>query len=208
MDYIIEEIYEIFCDTDKVLNFIEKHKDDQIFIFGFTFMIWKHFLNKAISNKINLDFSKATIIHGGGWKKLINEAVSTELFKEKLKSVFGISKVYDYYGMVEQTGSIYLECERGHLHTSIYSDVVTRRGADFEPAEFGEVGVIEVVSILPTSYPGHVLLTEDEGVVLGEDDCSCGRLGKYFRIIGRIKNAEPRGCSDTYSSNHLISGPK
>jgi hypothetical protein len=60
--------------------------------------------------------------------------------------------------------------------------------------------VIEVVSIPPKSYPGHVLLTEDEGVILGEDDCPCGRKGKYFHVNGRIKNAEIRGCSDTYAS--------
>jgi hypothetical protein len=63
----------------------------------------------------------------------------------------------------------------------------------------GEKGIIQVVSILPGSYPGHSLLTEDEGELLGEDDCPCGRLGKYFRISGRLKNADIRGCSDTYA---------
>lgn len=61
-----------------------------------------------------------------------------------------------------------------------------------------EKGLIQVVSMLPRSYPGHSLLTEDEGVLLGEDDCPCGRKGKYFKILGRIQNAEIRGCSDTY----------
>ena len=56
-----------------------------------------------------------------------------------------------------------------------------------------------MVSVLPGSYPGHSLLTEDEGVILGEDDCPCGRKGKYFHILGRLKNAEIRGCSDTYA---------
>ena len=65
-------------------------------------------------------------------------------------------------------------------------------------ASIGEIGIIQTVSVLPKSYPGHSLLTEDEGILLGEDDCECGRLGKYFRIVGRIKNAEIRGCSDTY----------
>jgi hypothetical protein len=57
-----------------------------------------------------------------------------------------------------------------------------------------------VVSVLPGSYPGHALLTEDEGVVLGEDDCPCGRLGKYFKVLGRIKSAELRGCSDAFAA--------
>jgi hypothetical protein len=42
-------------------------------------------------------------------------------------------------------------------------------------------------------------LTEDLGVILGEDDCPCGRMGRYFRVQGRIPAAEVRGCSDTYA---------
>ena len=104
--------------------------------------------------------------------------------------------------MVEQTGTIYMECEYGHLHTSVFSDVLIRRPKDFSLATNGERGIIEVISILPESYPGHILLTEDEGIILGEDDCSCGRKGKYFKIEGRIKNAELRGCSYTYVVNY------
>ena len=44
----------------------------------------------------------------------------------------------------------------------------------------------------------NIILTEDSGEILGEDDCPCGRKGKYFKIYGRVKNAEIRGCSDTY----------
>ena len=73
-----------------------------------------------------------------------------------------------------------------------------RRAADFSVAGVGETGLIQVSSVLPRSYPGHVLLTEDEGRILGEDDCPCGRKGKYFEILGRVKRAEVRGCSDTY----------
>ena len=35
-------------------------------------------------------------------------------------------------------------------------------------------------SLLPTSYPGYNILTEDIGVIAGEDDCKCGLKGKYF----------------------------
>ena len=117
---------------------------------------------------------------------------------KKLNDLCGIVKVHDYYGMVEQTGSIYMECEHGHLHAPAFSDIIIRKPSDFSVAEIGEKGIIQVLSILAQSYPGHSLLTEDEGVLLGEDDCPCGRKGKYFKILGRLKNAEIRGCSDTY----------
>ena len=169
-------------------------------LFGFTFMIWQHFYKELLKSGRRFDLSRGVLFHGGGWKKLASEAISSAEFRTRLHDVCGVARVHDYYGMVEQTGSIYMECEQGHLHASIFSDVVTRRVLDFSPADFGERGIIEVVSALPKSYPGHALLTEDEGVILGEDDCPCGRLGKYFKLFGRLENAEVRGCSDTYAA--------
>jgi phenylacetate-coenzyme A ligase PaaK-like adenylate-forming protein len=184
---------------DSIIEFIEQNKDETTFIFGFTYMIYLHFYKELERLNIKLDLSNSVMIHGGGWKKLINESVSSNIFKKKLKNVCYIESVHDYYGMVEQTGSIYIECEKGHLHASIFSDIIIRNPKDFSIAKVGEKGIIQVLSILPNSYPGHSLLTEDEGILLGEDNCSCGRLGKYFKIVGRLKNAEIRGCSDTYA---------
>ena len=186
--------------TDEIKKFLNKHKDEQILMFGFTFMIWQHFCQKMIEEHLEFDFSKGILIHGGGWKKLAEQAVSNNVFKKTLATSCGVKKVYNYYGMVEQTGSIYMECEQGHLHSSIYSDIIIRRSKDFSVADIGEDGIVQVVSVLPYSYPGHSLLTEDDGVLLGEDDCPCGRKGKYFNIHGRLKNAEIRGCSDTYAA--------
>jgi phenylacetate-coenzyme A ligase PaaK-like adenylate-forming protein len=185
---------------DEVLEFLEKHRNQKIFLFGFTFMIYQYFYLELISRGVKLDLLNATMIHGGGWKKLESQSISTEAFRKGLYHQCGIKHVHDYYGMVEQTGTIYLECKYGHLHTPIYSDIIVRRPYDFSVAKHGEMGLIQTVSILPRSYPGHSLLTEDEGTILGEDDCSCGRLGKYFKVVGRIRNAEIRGCSDTHSA--------
>ncbi len=192
---------EMKLDIEGIKNFLEKHKGETILLFGFTFMIWQHFYKELKARGYKPDLSKGILIHGGGWKKLVSEAVSPHDFKDALHEVCGINHVYDYYGMVEQTGTIYLECECGHLHTSIFSDVICRRPKDFSVCDYGEEGIIEVLSVLPESYPGHVILTEDMGIVLGEDDCPCGRKGKYFIINGRIKNAEIRGCSDTYAAD-------
>lgn len=188
-------------DIPKIEAFLEKHKGKKILLFGFTFMIWQFFYKKLKELNIKLDLSNGILIHGGGWKKLVNEAVSKEEYKQSLNDVCGIKSVHDYYGMVEQTGCVYMECEYGHLHASIFSDVIIRNPRDFSIAKTGEKGLIQVCSLLPESYPGHSLLTEDEGIVLGEDDCPCGRKGKYFKILGRIKNAEIRGCSDTYEKH-------
>jgi len=187
-------------DREGVSAFLDKHKGRDLLVFGFTFIIWQHFCRELLHSGYRPDLSRGTLFHGGGWKKMLLEAVSPEEYKKCLSTVCGISRIHDYYGMVEQTGCIYLECEQGHLHASIFSDVIMRRSLDFSVCEIGEKGVIEVVSVLPKSYPGHILLTEDEGVVLGEDDCPCGRFGKYFKVTGRLQDAEIRGCSDTYAA--------
>ncbi len=185
-------------DFDELLKFIKKHEGKRIFVFGFTFMIYQHFYKELVKNNIRIDLSEAVLFHGGGWKKLKSKE-SPEGFKKRLNDACGITKVHDYYGMVEQTGTIYVECEQGYLHAPIYADIIIRNPQDFSVSPVGARGIIQVVSILPRSYPGHSLLTEDEGVLIGEDSCLCGRKGKYFKIIGRIKNAELRGCSDTYA---------
>ena len=198
--YALNEEMEL--DIDGLQQFLDEHNGERIFLFGFTFMIWQHFYKKLLETGYRPDLSNGVLIHGGGWKKLTSEQVSPAEFKARLHEVCGIlpENVHDYYGMVEQTGTIYMECECGHLHASAFSDVLIRRPLDFSLADVGEEGIIEVVSVLPQSYPGHVLLTEDKGVILGEDDCPCGRKGKYFKINGRLKNAEIRGCSDTYAA--------
>ena len=189
-------------------EFIEQYKGKKILLFGFTFIIWQYFYRELVRIKEEtgeqVNLSNAILIHGGGWKKLISEAVSFEEFRGRMTEVCGLSDIHDYYGMAEQMGCIYMQCECGHLHASTFSDVIIRNPKDFSVCPNGEKGVIQVVSTIPESYPGHSLLTEDEGVVLGEDDCPCRRRGKYFRVLGRLKNAEIRGCSDTYAADHSI----
>ena len=194
--YALDENMQL--DVEGLKAFLEKHEGENIFLFGFTFMIWQHFCAELRNSGYQPDLSRGVLIHGGGWKKLADQHITTAQFKQELYETCGLTRVHDYYGMVEQTGTIYMECECGHLHAPVWSDVTIRRPSDFGVAQQGEKGLIQVSSLLPRSYPGHLLLTEDEGRILGEDDCPCGRKGKYFEIIGRIKRAEVRGCSDTY----------
>ncbi len=183
-------------DTKKVNDFAERHKNKEIIIFGFTYIIWKNFVKHILDYKIKLQRLEGFMLHGGGWKKLGDEAVDNLLFKSNIFDVCGIKNVINYYGMIEQTGSIFLECSEGYLHCSIFSDIIVRRN-DFSICDYNEIGLVQLISLLPTSYPGHNILTEDLGRIIGIDDCKCGRLGKYFVIHGRAEKAEIRGCSDT-----------
>jgi len=177
--------------------YCDQYRGNGIYSFGFTFVIWKFLYQQLAAKKIFLNFgSNSVLIHGGGWKRLQEESVSNSDFKLRLQEITGIGRIHNYYGMVEQTGSIFMECEYGYLHSSNYSDVIIRDQITFQPCAVGKQGLVQVISLLPYSYPGHSLLSEDVGILLGEDDCKCGRMGKYFQVLGRLKSAEIRGCSD------------
>lgn len=182
---------------DMIEQFEREYGDGPVFLFGFTYMVWSCFYQrlKAENRKLHLD--QGVLFHGGGWKKMQDQAVSKEKFRKCLQETTGVKNVCDYYGMAEQTGCIYVECECGHLHASLYSDVIFRR-SDLSECGIGEEGMIQVLSPMAESYPGHSILTQDLGILRGVDDCPCGRKGKYFDITGRIRHSSVRGCSDTY----------
>lgn len=195
--YVLND--DMSLNVDVLRFFLEKYKGQPFIMFGFTFIVWQHFYRALLDLDEKFDLSGAYLMTGGGWKKLEAESVDRNEFKQRFTDLCRITHFLDHYAMVEQTGCIYAECECGNLHASIYSDVIIRDYKDFSPCRMGEKGIIQVVSALPHSYPGHSLLTEDEGMVLGEDDCPCGRKGKYIKVVGRMKSAELRGCSDTYA---------
>lgn len=189
---------DLSLDLDVVLDFLDRFGRQKFLVFGFTFLIWEHLVCELGRRGIHPDLSNAVLVHGGGWKKLGNEAVSKKEYKRRILETCGIETVIDYYGMAEQSGSIFMECAYGHLHCSDYSALLIRRPEDFSVCEMGETGLIQVLSVVPKSYPGHSLLTEDVGRILGIDDCPCGRKGMYFEVLGRVRHAELRGCSDVH----------
>ena len=194
--YSLDDDFDLL--KDELREFAKKYNGERILIFGFTFMVWQYLATADLDFEI--DLSNAILIHSGGWKKLQSMAVDNPTFKQTLHDKFKIKpeNIYNFYGMVEQVGSVFLENSDGYLHCPNFSEVIIRDPKDFSVLPHGKEGLIQVVSILPKSYPGHSLLTEDIGVIMGEDDASNGWKGKYFKILGRAKKAEIRGCSDTF----------
>lgn len=177
-------------------NFLKKYKEENFFIFGFTSLVFENLISKLSTKLVFSDFRNGILMHGGGWKKLEELKIDNKEFKKKLSNKINLNNVYNYYGLVEQTGSIFIESKDcGYFHTSIFSDILIRNN-NFEVQEEGKKGLIQLLSLIPTSYPGHNILTEDIGEIKGEDNCKCGLKGKYFLVHGRVKESEVRGCSD------------
>lgn len=183
-------------DWPAVDAFLSRHAGQPILVFGFTFMIWRHLLAALPDQGLTLPVG-SIMLHGGGWKKMSEQQVDPATFKGAIRQRLGVESVHDYYGMAEQVGSIFIECASGRLHVPAYAEVIIRDRHGLQPLAAGQTGLIQVLSELPLSYPGHSVLTEDVGAWLGVDDCPCGRLGRTLRVEGRLPQAELRGCSDT-----------
>jgi len=186
-------------DWNRITAFLAEHSDRPLLLFGFTFVVWSRFIAEAQRRGVRFSAPGAVLLHSGGWKRLSAQAVPKEEFTRSASAVLGCleSSVLDFYGLVEQVGTVFVDCEAGNKHAPALADVLLRRPGTLAPAGVGQSGIIEVLSALPTSYPGQALLTEDEGLLLGVDDCPCGRKGRYFRFLRRIERAEIRGCGDT-----------
>lgn len=191
---------DLSLDLEGLKDYLAHAKSQRILLFGFTFMVWQGLVQALEALGERIDLPEAILIHSGGWKKLQDQSVSAEMFRNRVLGLTGIRNVVNFYGMVEQVGGVYFENPLHTLHAPIYSDVIIRDPATLKPLPDGEVGLIQVLSALPTSYPGHSLLTEDLGVIRGVDAPALQMGGKHFEVIGRVPKAEIRGCSDTVLS--------
>ena len=197
---------DLTLEKDKLIEFAKKYQDTELLVYGFTFILWNNLVRPLTAEGICLNLSKARILHSGGWKRLQDQAVEKAPFNEQLARVVGCStdRVVDFYGMVESVGVIYPDCADGNKHAPVFGDVIVRNPLTLEPVAAGEYGIVQVCSVLPTSFPGHLLLTEDRAQVITYDGCPCGRRGISFRFAGRIPKAELRGCGNLQINRSLV----
>jgi len=176
--------------------FLNNNSQKKFLIFGFTSNIYLHLIQNLNSDKIDLNlFKHGLIIHGGGWKKLEEKKIDNHKFNNLLKKKLKINFIKNYYGLVEQIGSIFFECNCGYFIPSNYSDIIIR-DENLNECKDGKEGFIQLLSLLPTSYPGHSVLTEDIGEIIDDKNCKCFGAGPRFIVHGRLKSAELRGCSN------------
>jgi len=194
----VNEQGDLTLDLFKLREFAENYHDTEVLVYGFTFILWNHLVKPLLAEGICLNLPKIRILHSGGWKRLQDQAVEKTVFNEQLARVFGCSPncVVDFYGMVESVGVIFPDCPEGNKHGPAFGDVIVRNPLTLEPVDAGEHGIVQVCSVLPTSFPGNLLLTEDMARVIADDGCPCGRRGISFRFAGRIPKAELRGCGN------------
>lgn len=154
--------------------------------FGFTTHVWEHrrHLEQLVGKQV-------VVLHGGGWKRLSASGVSREAFNKELLSIVPDASIVNYFGMIEQAGVVYFDCQVGRFHEHTHGTFIARDPATLEPSQSG---VGQFFSTVPQSYPGHSLLTDDMIDVVAS--CECGAPGKAFRFMGRCTASEARGCAN------------
>lgn len=173
-----------------------------VVVFGFTYILYAQVLQHIRRAGRTLQLPAGSkVIHIGGWKKLESEKIGKEQFNRQLADCFGIrpEDIIDIYGFTEQMGLNYPDCPCGCKHTPAFSRVLVRDVVSREVLPAGRQGMLEFITPIPHSYPGNAVLTDDLGVVEA-GPCPYGRPGTRFRILGRVKKAEVRGCGDILSS--------
>lgn len=191
-----------YFDVKEIQEYVSSLQEDKpVVVFGFTYILYQNVMQAIEKAQVKIQLPKGSkIIHIGGWKKLESEKIDKNLFNDRLSSCFGLAPtdVIDIYGFTEQMGLNYPDCQCGWKHTSSYVRVLVRDTVTHEVLPPGKEGMLEFITPLPHSYPGNAVLTDDLGII-SPDSCEEERPGTRFRVTGRMKKAEIRGCGDILS---------
>lgn len=188
----------MIVDEKILLEQMTRWKDSEVLIYGFTYVLWNHLVKPLESRGCSFKLPNAWVLHSGGWKRLQQQAVTKDIFTRGVASVFDCppSRVIDFYGMIENVGVVYPDCPQGNKHVPAFAEVIIRDPLTLEPVAPGRRGLVQVCSVLPSSFPGFLLLTDDIAELIACDGCPCGRRGTSFRFISRAPKAETRGCGN------------
>ena len=178
-----------------------------VIIFGFTYVLFSNVIEVMVKEGKKFKLPKnSKVVHIGGWKKLEERKVEKNEFNLLVSNVFGIKKedVVDFYGFTEQMGITYPDASDRVKCTPIYSEVIVRDPVSFKPLPDGKEGLLEFLTPLPNSYPGIAILTDDIGIIENRGINIDGWHGTQFKVTGRAKKAEVRGCGDIMGEKTVI----
>jgi len=136
----------------------------------------------------------SSVITGGGWKTLADEAIDKKVYRKILADNLGIpvENVRDLFGMVEH-GVPYVDCPLGNFHIPNYGRIIVRDPGSLAPLGYAKDGLLQFMTPYLTSYPSISLLSSDMGRV--EKGCKCGIGGDVLVIKGRAGVKKLKGCA-------------
>jgi len=165
-----EKLYGILLDL--------KAKREKVILLGVTFALLD------FAELFNTDFPGLIIMETGGMKGK-REELTREEVHEKLCAAFGVPKIHSEYGMTELLSQAYSKGD-GIFESVPWMKIITRDVYDplklQEPGKAGAVNIIDLANLLSCSF-------------IATNDIAKVNENGSFEILGRMDNAEVRGCN-------------
>ena len=138
------------------------------------------------AEQFSMNFPELIIMETGGMKGRRAELTREEVH-EKLKTAFGVPHIHSEYGMTELLSQAYSKGE-GVFECVPWMKIVLRDMYDpFKmESQTGAVNIIDLANLYSCAF----IATNDVGRMLGANT---------FEILGRMDNAELRGCNLMYA---------
>lgn len=171
-------------DHEKMLQQIQKLQklaDRKIFIIGVSFALLD------FAEKYPVDLSDCIVMETGGMKGRRKELIRSELH-DILTKAFYSKGIYSEYGMTELLSQAYAK-EKGIFESPNWMKILIRDATDpfsfVENGQSGGVNIIDMANINSCCF----IQTQDVGIKY---------TNERFEILGRLDNADIRGCSLMY----------
>lgn len=180
-------------------------------IFGFPSYLYMMLTTMKKMGMAPLNFGKRSVIFtGGGWKKFDNMKIDQDELHHLIETLLGIPKenCRDFYSAVEHSVA-YPECPHHHMHVPIWSRVIIRDMATFQPVGYDTPGFLSFVSPLVSGMPLTSVTMGDMAILREGASCGCGITTPYFEILGRAGTASGKSCAMTATDlqKGLFHGP-
>ena len=199
-----EEDNQVSLDYLKFNEFLDEYekKREPIVIIGYTFLIYEKLISYLSSQnkKIRLP-ENSILIHFGGWKKVKEKKINKKQLNELIHNTLNIKleNIIDIYGFTEQLGTVYPSFGNYGCRVPSFSELIVRDTKTLKPVKDGEIGFLQFISPIQTSYPGLSIINDDLGRIVLRN-----RGLVEFEVTGRPENSVPRGCGDTLPEKFLF----
>ena len=149
-----------------------------------TILVGVSFALLDFADKFPVKLKHTIVMETGGMKGRRKEITRAELHAELIKA-FGTKGIHSEYGMTELLSQAY-SMGGGIFKSPPWMRILIRNPYDpFEYLPVGSAGAINVVD-LANIHSCSFIQTDDSGKLYGDGE---------FEVLGRIDNAELRGCS-------------
>lgn len=173
-----------------------KDKYENVIIIGAPIMFIR-LLEYMDKNNVKIENCQSLwCLTGGGWKKNSGEQISEIHLAKKISSYFigfRSENMRDIFNMVE-SNTMWPECVNKNIHLMPWVKVFILNPKTLCPLGEGQEGLIAYLDASVSSYPCFIL-TDDIGVLVTNNKCSCGLPGQAIKYIRRVRSSDIRGCA-------------